>query len=96
MCRIPPPTWADVNGENRFVSWKGKLYVIYINFSFVCFYFQRRDLVNTAILTSRQVSEPLRIFMVTQAGKVADVTLQASCSSADESVLKVRIRFSLL
>ena len=27
--------------------------------------------------------------MVTQAGKVADVTLQASCSSVDESVLKV-------
>jgi hypothetical protein len=50
---------------------------------------QRRDLVNTAILTSRQVSEPLRVFMVTQAGKVADVTLQATCSSADESVLKV-------
>ena len=46
-------------------------------------------MVNTAILTSRQVSEPLRVFMVTQAGKVADVTLQASCSSVDESVLKV-------
>ena len=46
-------------------------------------------MVNTAILTSRQVSEPLRVFMVTQAGKVADVTLQATCSSADESVLKV-------
>lgn len=27
--------------------------------------------------------------MVTQAGKVADVTLQATCSSVDESVLKV-------
>lgn len=50
---------------------------------------KRRDLVNTAILTSRQVSEPLRVFMVTQAGKVADVTLQATCSSVDESVLKV-------
>ena len=46
-------------------------------------------MVNTAMLTSRQVSEPLRVFVVTQAGKVADVTLQASCSSADESVLKV-------
>jgi hypothetical protein len=57
-------------------------------FSFSLFV-QRRDLVNTAILTSRQVAEPLRVFMVTQAGKVADVTLQASCSSVDESVLKV-------
>ena len=47
-------------------------------------------MVNSAVLTGRQVSEPLRVFMVTQAGKVADVTLQASCSSADESVLKVK------
>ena len=55
---------------------------------------QRNDMVNTAILTSRQVSEPLRVFVVTQAGKVADVTLQASCSSADESVLKVHLHIS--
>lgn len=50
---------------------------------------QRRELLNLATLTGRQVSEPLRVFMVTQGGKVADVTLQASCSSSDESVLKV-------
>ncbi|XP_037092230.1 transmembrane protein 132C-like, partial [Pollicipes pollicipes] len=47
------------------------------------------DLVNTAMLTGAQVTEPLRVFMVTQSGDVADVTLKSSCKSTDESVLKV-------
>lgn len=32
----------------------------------------------------------MKIFIVSRAGQVADVTLQASCRSLDESVLKVK------
>lgn len=47
------------------------------------------ELVNTAVLNGKQVSLPIKVFIVSRAGKVADVTLQSSCSSADESILKV-------
>lgn len=47
------------------------------------------QLLNTAVLTGRQVSQPMKVFVVSQAGKVGDVTLQSSCHSADESILKV-------
>ncbi|KAJ4439424.1 hypothetical protein ANN_07548 [Periplaneta americana] len=46
------------------------------------------DVINTAVLTGRQVSQAMKVFIVSQAGKVADVTLQSSCHSEDESVLK--------
>jgi transmembrane protein 132 len=52
--------------------------------------FQNWDVINTAVLTGRQVSQAMKVFIVSQAGKVADVTLQSSCHSEDESVLKVR------
>ena len=52
---------------------------------------KHKDLMNLAILTGRQVSRPLKVFIVSQAGDVADVTLHSSCSSADQSVLKVNI-----
>lgn len=45
--------------------------------------------MNTAVLTGRQVSQVMKVFIVTQAGKVADVTLQSSCQAEDESVIKV-------
>lgn len=45
--------------------------------------------MNTAVLTGRQVSQGMKVFIVSQAGTVADVTLQSSCHSEDESVLKV-------
>jgi transmembrane protein 132 len=45
--------------------------------------------MNTAVLTGRQVSQVMKVFIVTQAGKVADVTLQSSCHAEDESVIKV-------
>ncbi len=48
------------------------------------------ELVNLAVLTGRQVSRPLKVFIVSQAGQVADVTLRSSCSSKDDSVVKVR------
>lgn len=46
--------------------------------------------MNTAVLTGRQVSQAMKVFIVSQAGKAADVTLQSSCHSEDESVLKVK------
>ena len=53
-------------------------------------FFQQSELINLAVLTGRQVSRPLKIFMVSRAGQIADVTLHSSCSSEDDSVLKVR------
>lgn len=47
------------------------------------------DLMNTAVLTGRQVSQVMKVFIVSQGGKVADVTLQSSCQAEDESVIKV-------
>ncbi|XP_055623186.1 transmembrane protein 132C isoform X2 [Toxorhynchites rutilus septentrionalis] len=46
-------------------------------------------LMNTAVLTGRQVSQAMKVFIVSQSGKVADVTLQSSCQAEDESVIKV-------
>lgn len=50
---------------------------------------QSWEVLNTAVLTGRQVSQAMKVFIVSRAGKVADVTLQASCRSVEESVLKV-------
>lgn len=55
---------------------------------------QNWEVMNTAVLTGRQVSQGMKVFIVSQAGTVADVTLQSSCHSEDESVLKV-IAFNL-
>lgn len=52
---------------------------------------QNWELMNTAVLTGRQVSQVMKVFIVTQAGKVADVTLQSSCHAEDESVIKVSV-----
>lgn len=54
------------------------------------FVFQNWEVLNTAVLTGRQVSQAMKIFIVSQAGKAADVTFQASCHSEDDSVLKVK------
>ena len=48
--------------------------------------------MNTAVLTGRQVSQPLKIFIVSEAGSVADVTLHTSCQTSDDSALKVSER----
>ncbi len=61
--------------------------------------------MNTAALTGRQVSQSMKVndqnncmaviintmkvFIVSEAGSVADVTLHTSCSMADHSALKV-------
>ena len=39
--------------------------------------------------TLQQVSQPMKIFIVSEAGKIADVTLHTSCKSTDDSALKV-------
>lgn len=48
-----------------------------------------RQLLNTASLTGRQVSQAMRIYMVSASGRISDITLQSSCHAADESILKV-------
>ena len=50
--------------------------------------------MNTAVLTGRQVSQAMKVFIVSQGGKVADVTLQSSCQAEDESVIKVMHKYS--
>lgn len=49
--------------------------------------------MNTAVLTGRQVYKAMKVFIVSQSGKVADITLQSSCHSEDESVIKVSFPF---
>ncbi|RWS30959.1 Transmembrane protein 132C-like protein, partial [Leptotrombidium deliense] len=51
--------------------------------------YKSSSMLNTAVLNGRQVSQPLRVFVVSQAGRVGDVTLQSNCHSSDESILKV-------
>ena len=48
-----------------------------------------RELLNTAILNGRQVSRTMRIYQVSTAGSISDITFQCSCQSADESIIKV-------
>lgn len=45
--------------------------------------------MNTAVLTARQVSQTMKVFIVSQAGKIADVTTKSTCHAEDESVIKV-------
>jgi len=49
--------------------------------------------MNLASLTGKQISKPLKVFIVSQAGEVADVTLTSQCQSKDQSVLKVTVDF---
>lgn len=51
---------------------------------------KQKEMINLAVLTGRQVSRPLKVYIVSRAGDVADVTLHSSCVSKDQSVLKVR------
>ena len=55
--------------------------------------FQSSELLNLAVLTGRQISRPLKVFLVSEAGTTADVTLRCSCKSRDESVIKVSNAF---
>ena len=50
---------------------------------------RRRELLNTALLNGRQVSRTMRVYQVSAAGSISDITFQCSCQSADESIIKV-------
>ena len=52
--------------------------------------FQTTELVNMAILTGHTQSWSLRIYSLSQAGHVTDITSQTTCHSGQEIVLKVR------
>uniref|UniRef100_A0A915PB20 Transmembrane protein family 132 middle domain-containing protein n=1 Tax=Setaria digitata TaxID=48799 RepID=A0A915PB20_9BILA len=46
------------------------------------------NLVNTAVLSGKQVAIPMRIFSVTEGGNLNDVTSNSHCLSAESRVLK--------
>lgn len=48
-----------------------------------------KELINTAILNGRQVLRSMRIYQVSAAGQINDITFQCSCQSMDESIIKV-------
>lgn len=51
---------------------------------------QNTDVLNTAVLTGKMVSVPVKTLAVEADGSVTDVTNYTSCRSAEEDVLKVR------
>uniref|UniRef100_A0A668T6E0 Uncharacterized protein n=1 Tax=Oreochromis aureus TaxID=47969 RepID=A0A668T6E0_OREAU len=50
------------------------------------------DMLNTAVLTGKRVSVPVKTLAVEASGSVTDVTNYANCRSTDEDVLKVSER----
>jgi len=50
---------------------------------------QTTELVNTAVLSEHIVSWPMHVYLLTHAGRAADVTMQSTCHSEDEQALKV-------
>lgn len=46
--------------------------------------------MNTAILTGKPVSVPVKVVGVQEDGSVVDVSESVECKSADEDVIKVR------
>lgn len=51
---------------------------------------QDTELLNTAILTGRTVSIPVKVMAIQEEGSVIDVSDSTECRSADEDVIKVR------
>jgi hypothetical protein len=62
-------------------QWNDKLY-------FFCV-FQSTELINMAMLTGKMVSLPMKIYSLSQGGKVADITSATTCHSGNDDVLKV-------
>lgn len=50
---------------------------------------QNTDILNTAVLTGKMVSVPVKTLAVEADGSVTDVTNYTSCRSTEEDVLKV-------
>lgn len=70
-------------------------YHINLSFFFLfLFLLQNWELMNTAVLTGRQVSQAMKVFTVSQAGKVTDVTRNSICNTEDERVIKVSDSFN--
>ena len=57
---------------------------------FVCVCMQDTEVLNTAILTGKTVSVPVKVVAVQEDGSVVDVSDSTECKSADEDVIKVR------
>lgn len=53
---------------------------------------QNWEIINTAVLTGKQISHAMKVFVVSYAGKISDVTRQSVCQIEDDSVLKVITR----
>lgn len=53
-------------------------------------YVQDTEVLNTAILTGKTVSVPVKVVAVEEDGSVIDVSDSTECKSADEDVIKVR------
>lgn len=53
------------------------------------FFAQNTDMLNTAVLTGKRVSVPVKTLAVEAGGSVTDVTDYTNCRSTDEDVLKV-------
>lgn len=63
-----------------------------IYLSFILFFslpLQNWEIINTAVLTGKQISHAMKVFVVSYAGKISDVTRQSVCQIEDDSVLKV-------
>lgn len=50
--------------------------------------FQDENLINTAVLSGKQIAMPMKIFAVTEGGDLNDVTSSSHCLSAESRVLK--------
>lgn len=51
-------------------------------------YIQVENLINTAVLSGKQATVPMRIFSITEGGNLNDVTSSSYCLSAESRVLK--------
>lgn len=56
----------------------------------MCVCIQDTEVLNTAILTGKTVSVPVKVVAVQEDGSVVDVSESTECKSADEDVIKVR------
>lgn len=51
--------------------------------------FQDTELLNTAVLTGKKVSVPVKVLGVEADGSITDITNSSRCKSSDQDVLKV-------
>lgn len=56
---------------------------------FVVFFFQDTELLNTAVLTGKRVSVPVKVLGVEADGSITDITNSSRCRSSDQDILKV-------